>query len=689
MLKDFVQQNSETESAKIALVNTSSFRNNSQIEYFELLEKFGASPKLHNSWAIIGQSDQIQGWKLHLSTILNEARELMSSVVPFLCERKVNFKVAKNEFVLCQLNEGALGSTQVGKFMTIYPKSDEQARNLAASLIEMTRGFHGPVIISDLRLGDVVYARYGGFNPIVTRDRLGQTFLSIYAPDGSLRTDSYVVPFAPPENVSNPFADFVLTAGDCVKENKPAATHQSIKSKKLFGPGYLILDVIKQDAKGSVFYGIDLRSQEQVGLKVIKQGRQHCLSDECGRDMRTRLQRQETLHKSLCHIIPTPRADSYFEEKGDGYLPFEYIEGQTIEALAVNSLANEPWGNLPRARQIEFLSYMEKLSTAVQALHAAGYVHRDLTASNIWIGRDNNVYLLDLELTHAIDDKTPAFGLGTPGFMSPQQNARMPPAFTDDIYAMGCLLMLLITGIDPRRLLYIREKDRASQLSQLTGGAPLKLINLALQCVDPDVQARPDIQTFKNEIQNCLAKLFSSDKAPKIARSTFSKKKQKNENLDDLLPEIIAGGQLGLLEDVVSEQESGLWASLSLGSAHQNGRQASAKNFEIRRSANRGVAGPVYLLSRLERFGYKSHSARQRVQTAVDWLCSDEPAPDEQLPGLHFGEAGVAVAITEAIIAGLSVSHAKLDAYLLTLIERELDWFDITHGAAGQGIAAL
>ena len=97
------------------------------VSYSEVLKEFGLAPTLLGIWATIGKAVQVQGWKLHISSIPTEAVTLLSRVVPFLCQRGVSFKVAKDEWALSQLNEGELGATQVGKFMTVYPRSDSEA----------------------------------------------------------------------------------------------------------------------------------------------------------------------------------------------------------------------------------------------------------------------------------------------------------------------------------------------------------------------------------------------------------------------------------------------------------------------------------------------------------------------------------------------------------------------------------
>jgi class IV lanthipeptide synthase len=59
------------------------------------------------------------------------------------------------------------------------------------------------------------------------------------------------------------------------------------------------------------------------------------------------------------------------------------------------------------------------------------------------------------------------------------------------------------------------------------------------------------------------------------------------------------------------------------------------------------------------------------------------------MPGLHFGDAGVAVALTEAITGGLVARTRHSEAYIRRALTGTLDWPDLTHGAAGQGLAAL
>lgn len=648
--------------------------------YTSILEKFNLKPKLRYPWASIDNINRIQGWKLHLSTINSEAKLLLQLVIPFLREKKVCFKIAQNEEVLGLLNEGAFGATQVGKFMTIYPHSDSEVKQLAESLVKMTSGFHGPIIPTDLRLGDIVYTRYGGINPIITRDRLGQTFLSIYNPDGVLRNDSYDVPFTLPSGVPNPFKEFSFEIDD-FKNSTSSHKIEPSDSSELLGPGYLVLEVLKNDSSGSVFLCLDLRNQNEVGLKVIKQGRPYCASDEYGRDVRTRLQHQESLHRILSGTVPIPNVDSYFEINGFGYLPFKYIEGQNLEMLVMSSHEEGSWDSMTVNKKLKLLTYLQKITQAIKLLHDKGYIHRDLTGSNILIGTDEQVYLIDLELTYAIKDKCPPFFLGTPGFMSPDQKAKKTPTFGDDIYALGCVMVLLFTGLDPRRILYVNKKDLNNRLKELLKSIPENVIDLMSNCLNDDPLIRPNLENIKLVLDSYISILNSKLQTNNSPLSIISYTKSiDNKELNN----IILKGQKGILHDVIINNDTGLWLSPPF---KKDSKQIPIlESYEMFRDANRGVAGVVYLLGRMARYGYKTQEIKERVQTAIQWLLTSDTSM-ESLPGLHFGVAGVAVAIVEAISSGLIERNSEINHFLIKALNGKLDWPDITHGAAGQGIA--
>ena len=59
-----------------------------------------------------------QGFKLHVSATIVNAVSVAKQVVPYLLEKRVNFKIIKNLYVLADMNRGTHGFSQIGKFIT-------------------------------------------------------------------------------------------------------------------------------------------------------------------------------------------------------------------------------------------------------------------------------------------------------------------------------------------------------------------------------------------------------------------------------------------------------------------------------------------------------------------------------------------------------------------------------------------
>jgi len=84
--------------------------------YLEILQRRQLAVRVHEPWVSVGSPRRRQGWKLHLSTMVSEAPQLLRAVLPVLEEAGVDFKVVIDSDRLVRLNEGTLGETQVGKF---------------------------------------------------------------------------------------------------------------------------------------------------------------------------------------------------------------------------------------------------------------------------------------------------------------------------------------------------------------------------------------------------------------------------------------------------------------------------------------------------------------------------------------------------------------------------------------------
>lgn len=631
----------------------------SNTSYAHLLSGYGFAYEIGQPWLRVARTRRIGGWKLHLSGRPSTAIEMLHRTLPILSAHNATFKLAADHETLMALNEGSLGDTQVGKFITIYPRVGPHTAELARELIRATTGLQGPVVLTDLRIGDVVYARYGSFSPTVRQDRLGQESIYIRTQRGGEIRDRYEIPFKPPPGTRVP-----PWLSDLARQYCPYGPSDRRRS---FG-GFRPCEIIASNSKGTVMLALDLRSQETVSLCILKQGRAHCLEDLENRDIRERLRHQATLGLELSEVIRTPRPEQYFEVGDSGYLPLQRVVGQTLLSFVSAGTTAGMWEDLPVTRRKLLLQVLRDIASQLSAMHAYGVVHRDVSPKNVIVDKNCDAWIIDLELSHRLDDTSPPFGKGTPGYMSPEADERDRPAPEQDVYSFGCLMLFVLTGTDPR--LVLRDKGRAVQDD--TGGVrrlDAQLNRLLRDCLCVDPTRRP---TMKQ-----VASRLTSPRLWVLRRETPDLHRRGLEKL-------IAAGALALMRDAPHSADGDVWLS-PLGSP--DAISGSYSDFGPCRDGHHGVSGIVYVLAVLCRLGLVQRAdAEAAIVRGLQWLSASEPG---RLPGLYFGEAGVLLAWREATLAGLRPDYSTFSNSLNVVHNAPIDWWDVTHGASGQGLALL
>ncbi|WP_245682403.1 protein kinase domain-containing protein [Archangium gephyra] len=134
--------------------------------------------------------------------------------------------------------------------------------------------------------------------------------------------------------------------------------------------------------------------------------------------------------------------------EGRPYFVMEYLEGQSLAAFAR--------GPLEPALAVELLA---QVCDALGAAHARGIVHRDLKPANVFLVPGNHgrhrVKLLDFGIAKRLirlEGETPTRTgvlMGTPEFMAPEQCGGQDVDARTDLYAVGVLGYLLLTGTTP------------------------------------------------------------------------------------------------------------------------------------------------------------------------------------------------------------------------------------------------
>lgn len=130
------------------------------------------------------------------------------------------------------------------------------------------------------------------------------------------------------------------------------------------------------------------------------------------------------------------------EKDGKSVILEEYIQGDPLDELLSGDLFSPSL-----ARQV-----MQQLCTALWVLHSMGAVHRDVKPENI-ILRGSDAVLIDFDASRLFKEELSSDTqiLGTTGYAAPEQYGLSQSDGRTDIYALGVLLNIMLTGKHPSR----------------------------------------------------------------------------------------------------------------------------------------------------------------------------------------------------------------------------------------------
>src|SRR5258708_5651055 len=183
-------------------------------------------------------------------------------------------------------------------------------------------------------------------------------------------------------------------------------------------------------------------------------------------------------HPNIARLL-----DAGLLEGAQPYLLLEYVQGNPIDAYC----ASNELGVEQRVRL--FLNVL----AAVGHAHTHLIVHRDIKPANISITQDGTVKLLDFGIAKLIDRDNPSAALTQPGLgpltpqnAAPEQLLGQPVTTATDIYALGLVLYVCLTGTHPVpsnssssaeliRTVLTQEPARASTVAAGAGVEPRAL----------------------------------------------------------------------------------------------------------------------------------------------------------------------------------------------------------------------
>jgi serine/threonine protein kinase len=209
-------------------------------------------------------------------------------------------------------------------------------------------------------------------------------------------------------------------------------------------PHYRILKQLGSGGMGSVWLAerSDDRFDRQVAIKFIN-------LSAMGQGTTNRFMREGSILGRLTHPHIAELMDAGVTANTEPYLVLEYVEGRPVDEYCDEHML---------AVEARIRLFLDVLS-AVSHAHANLVVHRDIKPSNVLVNSDGQVKLLDFGIAKLLADAaSPADataltleggGILTPRFAAPEQVTGASVTTATDVYALGVLLYLLLTGRHP------------------------------------------------------------------------------------------------------------------------------------------------------------------------------------------------------------------------------------------------
>lgn len=212
-------------------------------------------------------------------------------------------------------------------------------------------------------------------------------------------------------------------------------------------------------------------------------------------------------------VADTPRIYELAEDKGRLIVIEEYINGTALQEIL------EADGTLPPERAREIIL---KIGRILQDLHGAEppIIHRDIKPSNVLLGDDGRVVLIDMNAAKnyrsgpARDTRL----IGTHGYAAPEQYGFGVSDVRTDIYALGVLMNVMLTGQLPSvGLASDAEGEWVSRCVQMDPKDRFTSMEMALRALDPSQGERiPEPEGSEEYLKSYLPPGFRTRAAGKM-----------------------------------------------------------------------------------------------------------------------------------------------------------------------------
>src|SRR5689334_11207226 len=195
---------------------------------------------------------------------------------------------------------------------------------------------------------------------------------------------------------------------------------------------YDLIEEVGRGAYGVVYRGRDPFVQRDVAIKIPSGAAAEKPDDTFFAEARAA---GKLNHPYIVSVYDAAK------EAGQRYIVMEYIQGETLKRFCDH--------DGPRLKVDRVVDIMLKVSLALDYVHKNGVLHKDIKPANIMLTADGTPKLMDFGIaaeSRSQPEERVARVEGSPMFMSPEQCRGMQLTAASDLYALGALMYILLTG---------------------------------------------------------------------------------------------------------------------------------------------------------------------------------------------------------------------------------------------------